>query len=82
VDLVVHNPFNAEVNLSELTVTLKRLPSGSELSSELVDIEILDEIILDPKETCTVNIVSLFNSLAQANFVNLRSHCRFWRDGQ
>jgi len=82
VDLVVHNPFNTEVNLSELTVIVTGLPSGSEWSTELVDIEILDEIILDPRETRTVNFVGLFNRLVQANLLNLRSHYRFWRDSQ
>lgn len=81
-DLVVHNPFNTEVNLSELTVIVTGIPSGSEWSPELVDVEILDEIILDPKETRTVNIVDLFNRLVQANFLDLRSHYQFWRDSQ
>lgn len=81
-DFVVHNPFNAEVNLSELTVIVTGLPSGSDWSPELVDIEILDEIILDPKETRTVNIVGLFNRLVRANLLDLRSHYQFWRDSQ
>lgn len=82
VDLVVHNPFNAEVNLSELTVIVTGFPSGSEWSPELVDVEILDEIILDPKETRTVNIAGLFNRLVQANLLGLRSHYQFWQDSQ
>ena len=81
-DLVVHNPFNTEVNLSELTIIVTGSPSGSEWSPELVDVEILDEIILDPKETRTVNIVGLFNRLLQANLLDLRSHYQFWRDSQ
>lgn len=81
-DLVVHNPFNTEVNLSELTVIVTGLSSGSEWTPELVDVEILDEIILDPKETRTVNIVGSFNHLAQANILNLRFQCQFWQDGQ
>jgi hypothetical protein len=70
-DLVVHNPFNTEVNLSELTVIVTGLPSGSEWSPELVDVEILDEIILDPKETRTVNIVDLFNLLVQVLILSI-----------
>ena len=81
-DLVVHNPFNTEVNLSELTVTVEGLPSGSEWSPELVDVEILDDIILDPKETRTVIIIGLFNPSVQANHLNCRSHYQFWRDSQ
>ena len=81
-DLVVHNPFNTEVNLSELTVIVTGLLSGSEWSPELVDVEILDEIILDPKETRTVHIVGLLNRLIQTNFLDLRSRYQFWRDSQ
>jgi hypothetical protein len=82
VDLVVHNPFNTEVNLSELTVIVTGLPSGPEWNPELVDVEILDEIILDPKETRTVNIVGMLIHLAQANFLNFRSQCQFWQGNQ
>ena len=72
-DLVVHNPFNAEVNLSELTVVVTGVPSsGSEWTPELVDVEILDDIILDPNETRTVNIVGLLIHLAQANFFQFK----------
>jgi trafficking protein particle complex subunit 8 len=60
VDLVVHNPFNSEVNLSDLTVVVTGLPSGSEWTPDLVDVEVLDDIILDPKETRTVNTIDLF----------------------
>ena len=67
VDLVVHNPFNAEVNLSDLTVVVTGLPSDSEWTPDLVDVEVLDDIILDPKETRTVNITGLFNRVLQAN---------------
>jgi hypothetical protein len=56
VDLVVQNPFNTEVNLSDLTVIVTGLPTGSKWTSDLVDVEILDEIILDPKEIRTVNM--------------------------
>ena len=53
------------MNLSKLTVIATGLPSGSEWSPELVDVEILDETTLDPKETRAVNIVSLFDCLVQ-----------------
>lgn len=82
-DLVVHNPFDAEVNLSDLTVVVTGRSAGSEWTQDLVDVEILDEIILDPKETRTVNFVGLFNHVLRANFlVPIRSHCQFWRNGQ
>jgi len=82
VDLIIRNPFNTEVNLSELTVIVTGLPSGSEWSPELIDVEILDEIILDSKETRTVNIVGLFDRFVQANLLDIRSHYQFWRDSQ
>ena len=67
------------MNLSELTVTVTGLPSGSEWSPELVEVEILDEIILDPKETRTVNNIGSLNRLVQANHIDLRSHYQSWR---
>lgn len=82
-DLVVHNPFDAEVNLSDLTVVVTGRSAGSEWTQDLVDVEILDEIILDSKETRTVNFVGLFNHVLRANFlVPIRSHCQFWQDSQ
>jgi hypothetical protein len=81
VDLVVHNPFNAEVNLSDLTVIVTGLLADSEWTQELVDVEVLDEIFLDPKETRMVNVVGLFNRVLQANFLDLiRSQYQFWQD--
>jgi hypothetical protein len=81
VDLVVHNPFNAEVNLSDLTVIVTGLSAGSEWTQELVDVEVLDEIVLDPKETRMVNVVGLFNHVLLANVLDLiRSQYQFWQD--
>ena len=80
-DLVVHNPFNAEVNLSDLTVIVTGLSASSEWTQDLVHVNVLDEIVLDPRETRTVNIVGLFNRVLQANFLDLiRSQCQFWQD--
>ena len=81
VDLVVHNPFNAEVNLSDLTIIVTGHSAGREWTQDLVDVEVLGEIVLDPKETRTVNIVGLFNHVLQANFLYLiRSQCQSWRN--
>jgi hypothetical protein len=83
VDLVVHNPFDAEVNLSDLTVVVTGRSTGSDWTQDLVDVEILDEIILDPKETRTVNFVGLFNHVLPADsFGLIRFHCQFWPDSQ
>jgi hypothetical protein len=81
VDLVVHNPFDAEVSLSDLTVMVTGLSASSEWTQDLVDVEVLDEIVLDSKETRTVNIVGLSNHVLQANFLDLiRSQCQFWQN--
>ena len=80
-DLVVHNPFNAEVNLSDLTIIVTGHSAVSEWTQDLVDVEVLGEIVLDPKETRMVNIVCLFNRVLQANFLySIRSQCQFWQN--
>lgn len=56
VDLVVHNPFDSEVNLSNLTVVVARPADSPDWTSDLVNVEVLDEIVLGPKETRTVSI--------------------------
>ena len=68
-DLVVYNPFNAEVNISDLTVVLTGLSASSEWAPDLVDVEILDEIVLGSKETRKVNVVGLFDHVLQTNFL-------------
>ncbi|KAH8982598.1 ER-golgi trafficking TRAPP I complex 85 kDa subunit-domain-containing protein [Lactarius akahatsu] len=54
VDLVVHNPFDSEVNLSDLTVVVAGPPDSLDWTPDLVDVEVLDEIVLDPRETRTI----------------------------
>ncbi|KAI9460993.1 ER-golgi trafficking TRAPP I complex 85 kDa subunit-domain-containing protein [Lactarius psammicola] len=54
VDLVVHNPFNSEVNLSDLTVVVAGPPDSPDWTPDLIDVEVLDEIVLDPRETRTI----------------------------
>lgn len=61
-DLVVHNPFNSEVNLSDLTVVVAEPTNSPDWNPNLIDVEILDEIVLDPRETRTVSIVGLFDN--------------------
>ncbi|KAF8273905.1 ER-golgi trafficking TRAPP I complex 85 kDa subunit-domain-containing protein [Lactarius quietus] len=54
VDLVVHNPFNSEVNLSDLTVVVAGPADSPDWTPDLVDVEVLDDIVLDPRETRTI----------------------------
>ena len=80
-DLVVHNPFNSEVNLSDLTVVVSGLADSPDWTSDLVDVEVLDEIILDPRETRTVSIGS-FDYVHTCNLLNQRFHCQYWQNDQ
>ena len=64
VDLVVHNPFDSEVNLSDLKVIVTGPPNSPDLDPDLVDVEMLDEIVLDPRETRTVSAVSYIRQQA------------------
>jgi hypothetical protein len=62
VDLVVHNPFDSEVTLSDLTVVVAGPADSPDWTPDLVDVEVLDEIVLDPRETRTVGIGKLDNA--------------------
>lgn len=79
-DLVVHNPFDSEVNLSDLTVVVAGPTDSPDWNPDLVDVEVLDEIVLDPRETRTVSVVGLFDSVHTCNLLNQRSHCRYWQN--
>ncbi|KAI0271395.1 ER-golgi trafficking TRAPP I complex 85 kDa subunit-domain-containing protein [Gloeopeniophorella convolvens] len=54
VDIVVHNPFSSDVNLSKLTLIVTGLPNDVDWSPDIVDVEVLDDIVLGPKEIRTV----------------------------
>jgi len=82
VDLVVHNPFNSEVNLSDLTVVVEGPPDSPDWTPDLVDVEVLDEIVLDPRETRTVSIVGLFDNVHTCNLLDQRFHCQYWQNDQ
>ena len=53
----MRNPLDAEVNLSNLTVTVRETSSTEEAAAmAYVDVEIIDDIILGAKETRTVGL--------------------------
>jgi len=57
VDLAIQNPLNTEVNLSNLTVTVRETTStDSKSAMASVDIEVIDDVILGAKETRTVSL--------------------------
>jgi hypothetical protein len=82
VDLVVYNPFNSEVNLSDLTVVVAGPTDNPDWNPDLVAVEVLDEIVLDPRETRTVSIVGLFGNVHTCNRLNQRFHCQYWQNDQ
>ncbi|KAJ7092588.1 ER-golgi trafficking TRAPP I complex 85 kDa subunit-domain-containing protein [Mycena epipterygia] len=57
VDLVLRNPLDAEVNLSNVTVILQESHSESaSASNSFLDVEVLEDVILGPRESRTVPI--------------------------
>jgi hypothetical protein len=61
VDLAVRNPLDAEVNLSNLTLVVQDVnesqPFGE--SHSLVDVDIIEDVVLAPRESRTVSLFSL-----------------------
>ncbi|KAJ7038336.1 ER-golgi trafficking TRAPP I complex 85 kDa subunit-domain-containing protein [Mycena alexandri] len=55
VDLVLRNPLDAEVNLSDLTIIVEESKDAS-TSKTFLDVEIVEDITLGPRESRTVPI--------------------------
>jgi hypothetical protein len=58
VDLALSNPLAAEVNLSNVTLVVETKHAG-EAEEPLVDIEVVQEVVLSPKETRNVCLACL-----------------------
>jgi trafficking protein particle complex subunit 8 len=57
VDVVLENPLDTEVNLSEVTVFVEELHSNEWISvKDSTQSEIIEDIILGPKETRLVRL--------------------------
>ncbi|KAI0721227.1 ER-golgi trafficking TRAPP I complex 85 kDa subunit-domain-containing protein [Cerioporus squamosus] len=57
VDLVVRNPLEVEVSLSSLTVVLREASGkDAETAPEFVEVEVIDDVVLGPRDTRTVPI--------------------------
>jgi hypothetical protein len=55
VNLVLRNPLDAEVDLTKLTLAVEERGSQGNVSAQdAADVEVIDEIILGPRETRTV----------------------------
>ncbi len=56
-DLVVRNPLEVEVSLSSLTVVVRDASAtDAETVPESVEVEVIDDVVLGPRDTRTVNI--------------------------
>ncbi|KAJ7783643.1 ER-golgi trafficking TRAPP I complex 85 kDa subunit-domain-containing protein [Mycena maculata] len=56
VDLVLRNPLDTEVNLSNVTIVVRESHLDASLSMEFLDVEVVEDIILGPRESRTVPI--------------------------
>ncbi|KZP10535.1 hypothetical protein FIBSPDRAFT_1051266 [Athelia psychrophila] len=56
IDLVLRNPLDTEVNLSNLTVTVQEAASTSNSALSQVEVEIIDDVVLGAKETRTIPV--------------------------
>jgi trafficking protein particle complex subunit 8 len=55
IDLVLRNPLDAEVNLSNVTVILQESNARDSSSTNgFVDVELVDNVVLAPRESRTV----------------------------
>ncbi|KAF4623241.1 hypothetical protein D9613_002112 [Agrocybe pediades] len=73
VNLVMRNPLDAEVNLSDITLLVQEVGMESISGDELVEVEIIKEVIMAPKESISVPI-----SLKPKRSAKLRiTHARY-----
>ncbi|GBE78241.1 hypothetical protein SCP_0111240 [Sparassis crispa] len=79
VDLVLHNSLNVEVTLSGLSVVVREKSAGdADPNDDLVNIEVVDDIVLEAKDTRTIPVsvkcrrpASLVITHAVYNFLDL-----------
>lgn len=55
VDLVVRNPLNVEVTFSGLTAVVKDAQGEESLTPDFVEVEVIDDLTLDARESRTVS---------------------------
>jgi trafficking protein particle complex subunit 8 len=56
VDFVLRNPFNADVELSNFTVTVREADDDYvDSTREFLDVEVIEQIVLRARETRTVS---------------------------
>ncbi|KAF5317627.1 hypothetical protein D9611_015053 [Ephemerocybe angulata] len=65
VDVTLNNPLTAEVNLGNVTLLVERR-GGQEEEESFVDIEVIQEVTLRPRETRTVSILLDLKSIVRS----------------
>jgi hypothetical protein len=64
VDLVLRNPLDAELNLSNVTIVVKESHSDDASSSKsFLDVEVVEDVTLGPRESRTVRLRNQFSDL-------------------
>jgi hypothetical protein len=64
VDLVLRNPLDAELNLSNVTIVVKESHSDDASSSKsFLDVEVVEDVTLGPRESRTVRLRIQFSDL-------------------
>jgi hypothetical protein len=62
-DLVLNNPLNVEVNISNLTAIVREDPERDAVESvELTEVEVVPDLILGANEVYTVSVVGVFSN--------------------
>lgn len=58
VDVVLRNPLNVEVTISGLTVVVQDAKAPEQSTSDFIEVEVLDDLVLGARESRTVSSVS------------------------
>ncbi|KAH9486608.1 hypothetical protein JR316_0000673 [Psilocybe cubensis] len=56
VDLILYNPLEADINLSNVTLVVETKPNTVEHIGDIIEVETIKEVVLGPKETISVPI--------------------------
>jgi hypothetical protein len=70
VDLVLRNPLDTEINLSNVTVSIQA-SNASSSTQDILEVEIIEDVLLAPNESRTVRVQELQNI-----FVMLINPCK------
>ncbi|KAF9056514.1 ER-golgi trafficking TRAPP I complex 85 kDa subunit-domain-containing protein [Panaeolus papilionaceus] len=72
VDLVLYNPLDAEITLSNLTVVVQQGKQNDYTPVDFVEVEVLKEIVLPPRQHATIPISLSSSKAATLNITHAR----------